>query len=792
VSTDAAQPSWRASYERLLRAYLRLPSDELLKRIEELGGAQGRAALDLHQLATGHMSVIARLTTENDRPASEIIDSAGPALERLLAAYDAARDGKPTEHGEGPATGTIDKTACDCSRPQDHAAILDGPGPQQNLPDGVPVGLYRTTAVGEFLEVNEALLRIFGYPDRETLMSRNVADLYADPQERASRLEQLEQAGVARGAEIRARRYDGTRIWVNDNSRTVCDSRGRVLYYEGSVEDITERKLAEEALLSREQELQRHRDLLEHLVIARTEELARLNQRLHEKLQEQRRTERALRESEERFRQLAESIHEVFWLIDPSEAEVLYVSPAFEQLWGRSTATLNRGGVEAWLQGMHEEDRKVVMRDIERQRHGDTTENEFRITCPDGSTRWIRGRAFPIRDAKGEVYRVAGVCEDITERKQAQDALRASEARYRMLAEHATDIISRHDPEGRYVYASQAITKVLGYQPAEVLGEAGYKLVHPDDLELVRRFHERIMIHEGVNTVTMRAYRKDGTCVWLECRGQAVRDPGSGEVLEIIAVTRDVTARREAEEAARRHREELAHVARVSIMGEMASGLAHELAQPLSAILYYARSCASQLAAGTWSSAQATEAMQKIAAQAEKAGEFTRRLKAFVRKAQPRRVPSDLNPIVRDALAIAAPEARQNQVAVSFELQPGLPLVVVDRVQVEQVVLNLMRNSIEAMAAIPTDRRRVQVRSFSGPGNTVCVSVQDTGSGLPDGAAEHAFDPFFTTKPAGTGLGLSISRSIIEAHEGEMWLEAAPEGGTVSGFRLAPAQGRSE
>jgi two-component system sensor histidine kinase TtrS len=213
----------------------------------------------------------------------------------------------------------------------------------------------------------------------------------------------------------------------------------------------------------------------------------------------------------------------------------------------------------------------------------------------------------------------------------------------------------------------------------------------------------------------------------------------------------------------------------------MASGLAHELAQPLTAILYFAKGCITRLTSGAWGPAEAVRTLEKVAAQAERAGVFIRQLKTFVRKAERQRVRSDLNGIVR--------EARTHHVDVRLDLAQELPAVVVDPVQIEQVLLNLARNGIEALAPLPAEQRVLTIRTVRGPDDTVQVSVSDSGPGVPPESVPLVFDPFFTTKPGGTGLGLSISRSLVEAHNGKLWVEGGPAGGAVFSFVLPVAEG---
>jgi C4-dicarboxylate-specific signal transduction histidine kinase len=260
-----------------------------------------------------------------------------------------------------------------------------------------------------------------------------------------------------------------------------------------------------------------------------------------------------------------------------------------------------------------------------------------------------------------------------------------------------------------------------------------------------------------------------------------------------VGVVEDTTDRKRAEQAAREHRDQLTHAGRITAIGEMASGLAHELAQPLSAILYYARGGSACLRRGTWGLEDAARTMTKIATQAERAGEFIRRVKAFVRKAQPLRAPTDLNTIARETLEFAAPELRANAVTLHLDLADGLPPVHVDRIQIEQVILNLVRNAIDAMQGLAPEARVLGFHTWTEPDGGVTLGVQDAGPGISDDVARQMFNPFFTTKPSGTGLGLSISRTIItDVHEGALWVRPGVPCGALCGFTLPPWRDRHD
>jgi signal transduction histidine kinase len=254
-------------------------------------------------------------------------------------------------------------------------------------------------------------------------------------------------------------------------------------------------------------------------------------------------------------------------------------------------------------------------------------------------------------------------------------------------------------------------------------------------------------------------------------------------------VAREAFERRRAEEQARKHEAALAHVARVSMMGEMAAQMAHELNQPLSAIVSYARGCTRRMQSGAERPAEILDVLDQISAQAVRASEIIKRLRAFVRKGEPKRERVQLNDLVRNALRFAEVEAKDYGVTVRFEPAPKVPPVKADAIQLEQVVLNLVRNGFEAMRKADGSNREIEIHTAIDDNAWVRCAVRDTGVGIPADIADTLFEPFATTKSDGLGMGLSISRSIIESHGGRLWATPNPGSGTTFQFTLPIVNG---
>jgi C4-dicarboxylate-specific signal transduction histidine kinase len=257
---------------------------------------------------------------------------------------------------------------------------------------------------------------------------------------------------------------------------------------------------------------------------------------------------------------------------------------------------------------------------------------------------------------------------------------------------------------------------------------------------------------------------------------------------EVVCIIRNISDRKQAEERARQLQLELIHVARLSTMGEMASGIAHELNQPLTAIRNYAAACEESLRglpAGVRD--PVLEWVREIGDQANRAGEIIRRMRNLVSKRRPQRTRANVPEIIREVVGLFQSELRKRDIQIRLRLDEKLPPVEADPIQLQQVLLNLLRNAAEAFRPTPPTDFRITVRTRRRDGDQVEVSVADTGAGLSDEASEQAFEPFFTTKPDGMGIGLSISRSIIEAHGGRLWAESNPRGGSIFRFALPMA-----
>ena len=374
----------------------------------------------------------------------------------------------------------------------------------------------------------------------------------------------------------------------------------------------------------------------------------------------------------------------------------------------------------------------------------------------------------------------------LDELRQSREALREQRRQLQLNFENAPLGIARCSLEGSLLSVNPALCAVLGRAATDLVGLPIEELFHADDYPRLRQALDRPR-HEldASAAVMVRLRHGDGSWVQGVLHWSFVPDE-TGTPIGWIAHFEDRTRQLEAEEQARQDRERLAQVGRLHTLGEMAAAIAHEVNQPLTAISSYAQAGRRLLETGLTDAGTLAETLDKVSGQAQRAGDVIRGLRTFVRQRESRSERVDLNSLVREAIALAQADAHFFSVDVEAELEEGIAEVSVDPVQIQQVVLNLIRNAFDALER--TDRAEPIVVRTAGDGDGfIQVAVEDRGLGIPGEAAEHLFDPFFTSKPSGLGMGLAISRSIVTGHGGRIWWTPAEGGGTVFRFTLPAA-----
>ncbi len=370
---------------------------------------------------------------------------------------------------------------------------------------------------------------------------------------------------------------------------------------------------------------------------------------------------------------------------------------------------------------------------------------------------------------------------------QLEKNLSESELRFHLLAENATDIISRHAPDGTWLYVSPACKTLTGYTPEELTSKNLFQFVHHDDITRLRKIFRRKRGTATTGTQTYRLRRKDGEFRWFESNIRFIRDERNHIISEIQFASRDITDRI-LDKKARLRGQQLAHVFRLSTMEEMASGMAHEISQPLAAIVNYTQGCVRYLQKESHDPTQLAEIMNKAVAQAERAGEVIHRLKNFFCKGQLIRTPCKINSLIREAVSLIRSDLNSSRTRMDFDFDREIPIVSADRIQLQQVILNLIQNGIEAMKETPANARKIYIQTKNHSDQLIEITVTDTGPGFSKDIIHEVFKPFFTTKAHGRGMGLAICRSIIEAHGGEFIIHPNTHNNSWIRFTL-PRQG---
>jgi PAS domain S-box-containing protein len=374
--------------------------------------------------------------------------------------------------------------------------------------------------------------------------------------------------------------------------------------------------------------------------------------------------------------------------------------------------------------------------------------------------------------------------KEILERKRAEEALRRSEAylaeaqRLTHTASWAWNVATRE-----IVHWSQETYRLYGLDPKG--GTPSFETVsqhiHPEDRARTAETFERAIRERADHKADFRTVLPDGTIKYIHLIGHPVFN-ASGDVVEFIGTTMDVTERKQAEEALHKAQADLAHVTRVMTMGELTASIAHEVNQPLAGVVTNGNACLRWLTRDPPNLEEVRECLRRIIRDGNRASDVIARLRALVKKSAPAKVRLDLSDMMHEVLAMINPEARRHRVTVRTDLAAGVPAVRGDRVQVQQVLLNLVMNGIDAMQAVTDRPREIRIRAQPDGSGAVLVAVQDTGIGLEPQSMARLFEAFYTTKADGMGMGLAISRSIVEAHGGRLW--ATPNDGHGATFQF--------
>jgi two-component system sensor kinase FixL len=493
-------------------------------------------------------------------------------------------------------------------------------------------------------------------------------------------------------------------------------------------------------------------------------------------LRRRRQAERSLRDSEERMSLAAQAANLGMWVWDVVRDKI-WMTDKGRALFGFAPDT--RLDNAALISRVYPEDRAAraaaIKRAIETQ--GEYA-MEYRVLLPDGTLRCIgaRGHCMNVGGANGT--RLLGVSMDVTAQKEAQD-------RFRLVVESSPNGIVLVNAQRHIVLVNACVEKLFGYGREELIGQAIELLLperfrgeHPANRP---GFHAESAARVIGAELELFARRKDGTEFPVEIGSSPIQSQEGTQVLSVIV---DITERKQAEAEARQHREQIAYLSRVAIMGEMAGSLAHELNQPLGAIVTNAGAALRFLERDSLSGEKLREVLQDIVADGRRASEVIHTVKGMGRKEEGAKQLLDLNDVITELLRLVRSDALAHDCTVLTELYPALPKVEANLVQLREVFLNLILNAFEASKEVPRVRRRVIIGTERDGDGAVRARVRDFGTGLPADIPERVFDRFFSTKREGMGIGLFIARSIVVAHGGTLWAENAEGGGAQFWLRL--------
>ena len=538
--------------------------------------------------------------------------------------------------------------------------------------------------------------------------------------------------------EYRVLTGEGDTCWIDDRTVIQCDAEGEVTHYLGIITDITKEKNAETAL----------------------------------KL------------SQEKYRTLVETTEDFVWEVDRNGIYT-YCSPQVETLLGhRPEDMLGKTPFEFMTAEDADRVAGIFSEIVGKEQAFSLFENTN--LHRNGSEVVLESSGIPFFDADSRLAGYRGIDRNITVRKRAEEALRNEMARAERYLQIAKAMIIGLDRDGNVTLINRWGCEILGYTEKEILGRNWFETVLPDKaLDAVFGVFQKIIAGEmePLSKYENEILTKNGEVRYIDWNNAIERNP-KGEIVGTLSSGQDITERKRAEEDAQRHQRDMLHVMRLSTMGEMATGMAHELNQPLAAIVMYCGTAASLVKSLPSPPQQLGELLERAKEQAHRAGNIIRHLREFVSKEGKDKEPFDLDQVIWNVLTLLKWEVQESGVNIELRLGGQTRKVTANKIQIEQVLVNLVRNSLEAIGHAKITGGRIDIQTRLLPNNMIEATVTDNGPGIDTVMAGKIFDQFQTSKETGMGIGLSLSRTIIEAHGGKLWVDKDYQNGALFGFEL--------
>ena len=617
--------------------------------------------------------------------------------------------------------------------------------------DTVPGLVWSVTPEGEPSYYNKRLVDWggVGLPDFDhsaPSLLTSAIEIIIHPEDQPAVEEELRQCfatGRSWNMRYRQRRADGVYRWIEGRAEPLRDEGGKIVQWYGLSLDIDD----------------------------------------------QLRAETALRQSEEQLRRLVDTVPALIWLLTP-EGEPSYYNKRLVDWFGINVDGVDTPGssrIDATIKAVvHPDDAEGVDRAL---RHslvtGEPYARRYRLRLNTGEYRWIEARCEPLRDESGAIVQWYGVNLDIEDEMRAEASLRQSERQLRQLVDTVPALIWCLDPAGQPSYYNRRLVKWLGFEVSDFKGpvldrlEAAIgSIVHPDFRTVVAEALGQSFATGEPFVMKYPQRNADGIYRWTEGRLEALRDE-DGAIVHWYGVLLDIEDEVRVQDALRLAHDKLARASQAASLAELSASIAHEVNQPLAAIVANAYACQRWLSATPPNLDRARITAERIIRDANSAADVVSHIRALFQQTAQARSPTDLNQVITEVHQLIADELSAKEISLATDLERDLPAALIDRVQIQQVVLNLLRNGADAMETQDGGERSLRIVSRREGTDMIRVEVQDFGTGIAD--PDRAFEPFFTTKQDGMGMGLAICRSIIESHAGRIWAAGnAPRGTTLA------------
>jgi PAS domain S-box-containing protein len=613
----------------------------------------------------------------------------------------------------------------------------------QLIYDTAPVGLAFLTPDCRYAQINQRLTEICGISvaDHIGRTVRQTVPQVADQVEKIVAMI-VSTGEPIKGIEVHGQRPDKLNVdhlWVTD-WHPLKNAKGRVVGVNVVAEEITERKRTQAVLAS---------------------------------------SAEALRESEGRFRELADNVSQLVWMADRAGQRYWY-----NKRWYDYTGTTPDEMAKIGWGKIHSDHRERVEARIKQSfESGTPFEDTYPLRARDGSYRWFLTRAVPIRDEAGAVVRWFGTNTDVTKQIEAEKKLRElkktleqrveDETRERLQIWNASqDLLVVTDLQGTYLSVNPGWTATLGWEEADLLNRTSAWMLHPDDVEKTQHQVSQFATGRKMPRLEARFRHRDGSYRCISWKSSL--DHG-----RIYSVGRDITEIKRAEIESRKARRELGQAYRRTTLAEMTAAIAHEIKQPLGAVVTNANAGLRWLNRSPPDLAEARETLAHIAADGHRASEVIQSVRAMFARNEQAGAPLNINELVRETIAILRTDLDAADVTVRFALSPQLPALPGHKAQLQQVVVNIVTNAVDAMRAVSNRARILTVKSGTDGSGGIALAIEDSGTGIEPRHVDRVFEPFFTTKDNGMGMGLAICRSLVEAHGGSLSVSPGMPHGSV-------------